>query len=630
MAISQERLEAILGAISSARLGVVGDFAIDAYYAVKKDTGDFSVETGKEVYHGSDLRTSLGAAGNVVQNLCALEPAKVHAFGVVGNDLYGHEMRRLLCASGTEENGILMQESNWDTCSYIKPMDGSQEDNRLDFGTENVLSVEVQHGVLNRLEGVVQQLDAVILNRQFIVPLLDDVALTQVNKLIATYPQCHFFADMRDGGEQLKGATLKVNIDEAVCLLGGAAVEARDSVRCRQLASALSQQREGALILTRGEYGVLYIDGDTVIEVPGIYLVGDTDPVGAGDALISAFVACTAVGASPYEAAHIANWAAAVTVLKVQQTGTAKRAEISAMGRDAHTIYQPYIAADKRHANYLGQSDIERVEPLPTNGAIKHIILDHDGTLSVLREGWEVDMRQVMMECICGPVLPTLALTEHERIGAKIERFIDQTTGIQTIVQMQGLATMVQQEGMVDQVLDAAAYKKMYLARLMQTVVGRLERLASGERDVADFTMRGASTFLTALAQRDLSLYLASGTDEEDVVHEATCLGYAELFNGGIYGSKGNELGDAKRLVLQRILDETGCSGEALLVIGDGPVEIQEGRRVGAVCVGIASDEVRRYGLNLAKRTRLIRAGAHLIIPDFTHVARLCALIFGE
>ena len=53
MAISQERLEAILGAISSARLGVVGDFAIDAYYAVKKDTGDFSVETGKEVYHGS-------------------------------------------------------------------------------------------------------------------------------------------------------------------------------------------------------------------------------------------------------------------------------------------------------------------------------------------------------------------------------------------------------------------------------------------------------------------------------------------------------------------------------------------------------------------------------------------------
>jgi hypothetical protein len=34
--------------------------------------------------------------------------------------------------------------------------------------------------------------------------------------------------------------------------------------------------------------------------------------------------------------------------------------------------------------------------------------------------------------------------------------------------------------------------------------------------------------------------------------------------------------------------------------------------------VGVASDELRRFGLNPAKRARLIRAGADLVVPDFS------------
>jgi len=66
------------------------------------------------------------------------------------------------------------------------------------------------------------------------------------------------------------------------------------------------------------------------------------------------------------------------------------------------------------------------------------------------------------------------------------------------------------------------------------------------------------------------------------------------------------------------------------MVIGDGPVEIIEGRRVGAFCVGVASDEIRRYGINLSKRTRLIRAGAHLVVPDFAQYNQLLNLIFNN
>jgi hypothetical protein len=38
----------------------------------------------------------------------------------------------------------------------------------------------------------------------------------------------------------------------------------------------------------------------------------------------------------------------------------------------------------------------------------------------------------------------------------------------------------------------------------------------------------------------------------------------------------------------------------------------------GSTAVGLVSDERQRYGLNPAKRNRLVLAGADLLIPDFS------------
>jgi len=47
-----------------------------------------------------------------------------------------------------------------------------------------------------------------------------------------------------------------------------------------------------------------------------------------------------------------------------------------------------------------------------------------------------------------------------------------------------------------------------------------------------------------------------------------------------------------------------------------------------SLAVGIASDEVRRHGLNPEKRVRLVRAGAHIIIPDFSQAEQLLNFLF--
>ena len=78
-----------------------------------------------------------------------------------------------------------------------------------------------------------------------------------------------------------------------------------------------------------------------------------------------------------------------------------------------------------------------------------------------------------------------------------------------------------------------------------------------------------------------MKLYLASGTDVEDVRAEAAALGFAEFFEGRIYGSVGDVNVEAKRVVLDRIFRDNAISPEALVTIGDGPVKMRETRKTG-------------------------------------------------
>ena len=58
--------------------------------------------------------------------------------------------------------------------------------------------------------------------------------------------------------------------------------------------------------------------------------------------------------------------------------------------------------------------------------------------------------------------------------------------------------------------------------------------------------------------------------------------------------------------------------------------ELRETHKRGGLTVGIASNEVRRFGLNVNKRSRLIRAGADIIMPDFSQMKDLLAILFKE
>ena len=360
-------------------------------------------------------------------------------------------------------------------------------------------------------------------------------------------------------------------------------------------------------------------DGSTVHDVPGIQIFGRTDPVGAGDTVVAALAAMLGSRQSPLIAAKVANIAAMITTRKLQTTGTATPAEILAEGADPDYIYAPEIAAMPHLARFAEGSGIEIIRALPENLAIRVCIFDHDGTLSSLRDGWEGIMESMMLRAVLGENGERIDRAKVAEVQREIHQFIDHSTGVQTLVQMQALVGLVRKYGHVsaEAVLDAAGYKNIFNQELLKIVDVRMEQLRAGQLGAEHFQISHAMQFLRELHRRGITLYLASGTDQGDVIEEAQALGYADLFDGRIFGAVNDLRVDAKMTVLERMMSAHSLSGHQFAMFGDGPMEIRETRKRGGVAVGIASDEARAAGVNPAKRKRLVRAGADLIIPDY-------------
>ncbi len=629
--LSVPRVRDILDRIRGVSVAVCGDFCLDAYWMLEPRGGEISAETGLRAQAVARHYYSLGGASNVVANLAALHPAAIRAIGVIGPDIFGRELLAQLERLGVDTGPMVVQERDFDTVTFGKRYAGDTEEPRIDFGFFNRRSPETDAAILVGLGRALDECDAVIVNQQ--VPGgLSDAFLDGLNAALDAHPDRVVVFDSRHYGSRVRNIHRKTNEIEAARLSG---VVLDPGVHpglpdVEAFAARLFAESGKPVFITRGARGSVTVDGVGTHVAPGIQILGRVDPVGAGDTVTSALALCLGAGVPPADAAAFANLAAAVTVRKLFQTGTASPEEVLAVCEDADYVYQPELAHDVRQAVFVGGTELEAcADPLPRLSSVRHAVFDHDGTISTLRQGWEQVMEPVMIRAILGERYPSADETLYNRVRHRVLDYIDKSTGIETLVQMRALVGMVREFAVVpaSEILDEAGYKAVYNDALMAVVGGRLAKYRRGELGLDDLTIKGAVEFLRALRDLGITLYLASGTDDADVKLEAEALGYADLFDGGIYGALGGGQTHSKRRVIQRILADHGLDGSCLAVFGDGPVELRESRRRQGAAIGIASDEVRRYGLDARKRARLIEAGAHIVMPDFSQASRLLALM---
>lgn len=256
---------------------------------------------------------------------------------------------------------------------------------------------------------------------------------------------------------------------------------------------------------------------------------------------------------------------------------------------------------------------------------LSHVLFDFDGTLSLIRQGWPEVMIPMFME-----YLPRQAGDTEESVRQLVTDDIMRLNGKQTIYQMMQLAERIKERGGTPQ--EPLWYKHEYLRRLDLRIQARVDGLASGTIQHDDLVVFAARRLLELLHGRGFHLYLASGTDEVFVKHEAAMLDLTRYFGRHIYGAQDDYKSFSKKLVIDRILAENQITGENLLAFGDGYVEIENTKQVGGLAVAVASDEAHNGSGNVDewKRQRLLGVGADVVIPDYRDAAALLAVLTGE
>lgn len=610
-------------------VAVIGDVCLDLAYQVTTEGAEVSVETGLQTFSVLSSKPELGGACNVAVNCMTLGADTVDLYGIIGNDFFGDLILSMLSRKRIGIESVVRQDEQWSSHVYHKVFEKGKEHPRFDSGNFNVPQRHTLDTLLDRFRSKLYTYDVIIINEQVPKGLHSPEFQQLLNQLIAECdPSILWFADCRKLNDSYKRTIHKLNEQEGRALFGCPCTLERG-----ELARWLLSYFQKPVILTLGPDGAIAVDEQAITEIPGIHFTGQIDSVGAGDAFLAGLAIASCRGANTAQAAYIGNLCAGVSLTVLYECGHPTVEEVERLARNADWRYHPQIAEDSRRATYWDNSPIEIIAPRHMAAFPAIAIFDHDGTISTLRQGWEAVMESSMMCAIAGDAYSRLSPHHLDMLTEEIRQFIDRTTGIQTIEQMHHLVQMVRRHGLVNdsQILTPQEYKALYNEELLKMVSRKVKEIKEGRLDTSDVTLKGSVAFLRYLAERKVKLFLASGTDTADVRAEAELLGYADCFEGRIFGSVGDVANDPKRVVIKQIIEnEVGGDPSRCIVFGDGPVEMREAKRHGLIAIGLASDEVRRYGDNPKKRKRLILGGADLLLPDFSYADELARCLGWE
>lgn len=270
---------------------------------------------------------------------------------------------------------------------------------------------------------------------------------------------------------------------------------------------------------------------------------------------------------------------------------------------------------------------LEVIKPIDSGREFKIAMFDFDGTLSLIREGWQ----EIMIPYFCEEFFNSVPDRKEndEEVLKLVTDFVDELTGKQTIFQCMQLKTEIESRGGTAK--EAMDYKNEYLRRLFLRIESKREGLADGSLSPESLLVKGSVAFLEALKEKGIEIFCASGTDQPQVIEEAKLLGLDKYFGNNIFGALDEHASRcSKELVINRVLKDKDVKGENLLSFGDGFVEIELVKNVGGYAVAVATDEKTQKGVNPDKRARLLSAGAHAVVPDFENTDALINHLFNN
>ena len=331
---SRERLFELIEAMAGRPVVLAGDLIVDRFL-----TGTprrISREAPVLILSYEGERITPGGGANAAANVAALGGRPL-LLGAVGDDANGRDLLADLASRGIDISGVLVR-PGYRTPTKVRILGGARHSIK-----QQIVRYDIEDTLV--LDDSDRARFAARIARWGIagsgpVTILSDYGYGAVEPSLLP----HLRAALGDGAtilcdsryrldrfQGLDGAT--PNEEEAEALFGGPI----DDANRLETAGRALRARLGArfLLITRGSLGMSLFGGDREDAVAHLAIHGSdqiVDVTGAGDTVIGTFALALAAGASPLEAATLANYAGGVVVMKTG-TATLTAAELAAAVR---------------------------------------------------------------------------------------------------------------------------------------------------------------------------------------------------------------------------------------------------------------------------------------------------------
>jgi rfaE bifunctional protein kinase chain/domain len=316
--MNRERLAALLRDFASKRILVIGDLMLDEFLWGR--VSRISPEAPVPVVEIMNEEWFPGGAANVARNLAEFSK-NVRIMGVTGQCAHADHLKRLLTSEGIDVECV-QSHACYQTIVKTRIIARQQHVVRID--REKKLEVQPAHAAaaLAQIEALLPEIDAIIVEDYgkglLVQPFAEAICelANRAGKLLAVDPNPHNPLAWRHV------SVIKPNRVEAFASAGLPVTEPLDpperDAPLLEVGRVLSGKwAADNLLITLGEQGVLLFRRD----IPPYHAPTRAQKVfdvsGAGDTVIALFTLALSAGATPPEAAEIANHASGVVVGKL-------------------------------------------------------------------------------------------------------------------------------------------------------------------------------------------------------------------------------------------------------------------------------------------------------------------------
>lgn len=307
---------------------LLGDFVADEF--CYGDISRVSREAPVLILKHRETQVFPGGGANAANNLASLG-AKVLPITVVGDDAAGDALLQYFRRKGINTSGVFRAKGRA-TPTKTRFLAGwahtvAQQVLRFDHEPQGPLPEAIHKKIQHKLFASVRRADAFAISDYGFGVAAPELVRQVAGKLRRALPvtldaryRLHSYA--RSGVTSATPNEAELEAEHHTTIGSNAAELARTGH------ATLSAMKLQALLVTRGRHGAaLFEPNERLTHIPIHGSDQAVDVTGAGDTVLAAYTLALACGASPLEAAHIANIAGGLVVMK-RGTATVSRQEL--------------------------------------------------------------------------------------------------------------------------------------------------------------------------------------------------------------------------------------------------------------------------------------------------------------